>query len=464
MSWPDRFRSSLKGHLLLSLSVGLGSVLALGFFLLHDLIRDELYEQLDARLSSHVESLADFVVANPGREDTAEFDPEFRAKAHEDFFQVWDAQREVLARSASSRGRDLELPEVPLGASMELYDLTLPDGHRGRALARHVLLPAGDLRGSITVVMATEIESLDELETRVHRLLALAAAAIVLVAAVVATIAVELGLTPVRELAAIAERIDPEGPPVGLQTEALPAELKPVAHKLGSLVRSLFEVLDRERRFSRNVAHELRNPLAEMRMLADVGAMAGSLEEARQRLNEIGTSSAELERIVESLLALARYESRQEHPQADPVELGNEVRRQLGHFGGTIRQRSLSVWCALPRERWVLADSSLLQRLVANLIGNAMAHAPKGSQVDVQIDDKGRLVIQNDAPNLEPGDLSRLGERFYRIDTGDGVTHAGLGLSLAQGIAELLRLKLEFSLHEHQRLVVTLSGFEPLPG
>jgi len=464
MSWADRVRSSLKGRLLFSLSVGLGSLLVLGFFLLHDLVRDELYQQLDARLTSHFESLVDFVIAHPGGESAAEFDPEFRAKAHEDFFQVWDTQGQVLARSDSSAGRDIALPDMPLDSTPRLYDLTLPDGHRGRGLAQQVLLPADDPRGSITVVMATETESLDALETRVHWLLAIVGAAIVLVAAVVATIAVERSLGPVRELAALAERIDPEGPPVELQTEALPAELKPVARKLGSLVRRLFEVLERERRFSRNVAHELRNPLAEMRMLADVGTMATSLDEARRRLQEVGASSTELEQIVESLLALARYESGREQPQPEPVELAGEVRRHLELSEKTAGQRSLSVQRHLPREHWVLADSSLLQRLVANLTSNAIAHAPGGSLVRVEINGDGSLVLENDAPNLKPGDLPRLGERFYRIDTGNGMTHAGLGLSLAQGIADLLGLKLELSLREDQRLVVTLSGFEPLPG
>jgi two-component system sensor histidine kinase QseC len=353
---------------------------------------------------------------------------------------------------------------MPLDSTPRLYDLTLPDGHRGRGLAQQVLLPADDPRGSITVVMATETESLDALETRVHWLLAIVGAAIVLVAAVVATIAVERSLGPVRELAVMAERIDPEGPPVELQTEALPTELKPVARKLGSLVRRLFEVLERERRFSRNVAHELRNPLAEMRMLADVGTMATSLDEARRRLQEVGASSTELEQIVESLLALARYESGREQPQPEPVELAGEVRRHLELSEKTAGQRSLSVQRHLPREHWVLADSSLLQRLVANLTSNAIAHAPGGSLVRVEINGDGSLVLENDAPNLKPGDLPRLGERFYRIDTGNGMTHAGLGLSLAQGIADLLGLKLELSLREDQRLVVTLSGFEPLPG
>jgi two-component system heavy metal sensor histidine kinase CusS len=192
--------------------------------------------------------------------------------------------------------------------------------------------------------------------------------------------------------------------------------------------------------------------------------MAGSLDEARRHLQEIGASSTELEQIVESLLALARYESGRERPQPEPIDLAGEVHRQLELLGRTIRQRSLAVRSAMPREHWVLADSSLLQRLIANITSNATAHAPPGSEVRVEIDGTGRLVIVNDAPNLKPGDLPRLGERFYRIDTGNGMTHAGLGLSLAHGIAGLLGLELELRLGDDQRLFVTLSGFEPLPG
>lgn len=464
MSLLERARSSLKGRLLLSLALGLSLSVGSGFFLLHVLIRDELYDQLDSEILLHLDGIAEFAVANPGREDTAEFDPEFRARAHQDFFQVWTGEGRVLARSDSSAGRDLPVPAIGAGRTTAPYPLTLPDGHRGRAIARSIVLPPDDPRGSLTVIMAAETETLDALEASVHWLLALGAASIVLVGLLVTNWSVNRGLAPVRELARIAETVDPTDSAFELQTEGLPTELRPVASKLGSLVERLFAALARERRFSRNVAHELRNPLAEVRMLADVGAMTASLEDARARMGEIRDTTGELEEIVRSLLTLARIESGRENPETEPIDLVAEVRRELAHVGVGGAPALPRLELRLPSEHWILADPSLLRRLLTNITDNALQYAPKGSTVEIGIDPDGRLSISNEAPQLSEGDVPKLSERFFRIDTAGEAVHAGLGLSLAQAIAGVLGLSFELRLTPERRLVASVSGFEKLPG
>jgi len=74
----------------------------------------------------------------------------------------------------------------------------------------------------------------------------------------------------------------------------LPAELAPYAEKTLLIVQGLLDAVERERRFARNVAHELRTPLAEMRMLAEVGDLSQSLEEARHSLAGAAASAVEL--------------------------------------------------------------------------------------------------------------------------------------------------------------------------
>jgi two-component system sensor histidine kinase QseC len=464
MSLLERARSSLKGRLLLSLALGLGLSVGLGFFLLHVLIRNTLYDQLDSEILLHLDGIAEFALENPGREDTAEFDPEFRARAHQDYFQVWDGTGRVLARSDSSRGRDLPFKALVPGRTTAPFAVTLPDGHRGRAIARSIVLPAGDPRGTLAVVMAAETEKLDALEASVHRLLALGAAAIVLVGLLVTNWSVNRGLAPVRELARIAESADPADFSTELHTEGLPTELRPVAGRLASLVEHLFAAVARERRFSRNVAHELRNPLAEVRMLADVGAMTASLEDARARMGEIRETTQELEEIVRSLLTLARIESGRENPQTEPIDLVAEIRRELAHAMPAGEPGALRLDLRLPAEYWVLADSSLLKRLLTNITGNALEHAPKGSTVEIGIDEDGLLSVSNEAPQLSEGDIPKLGERFFRVDSCDEAVHAGLGLSLAQAIAGVLGLHFELRLTPGRRLVARISGFEKLPG
>jgi two-component system sensor histidine kinase QseC len=228
-------------------------------------------------------------------------------------------------------------------------------------------------------------------------------------------------------------------------------------------MRRLFDARDRERRFSRAVAHELRTPLAEMRMLADVGAISDSLDKTKQSLREVSRTADELQRIVDTLLALARYESGQESPQFEPVDLAGETRRLVRRYEELARGRSLTLQVQLPDERWIVADQSLLQRLLANLLANAVAHAPNGSTVEVRLGSAGPLHIRNAAPHLEQRDVAHLAESFYRKGTrGEGV-HAGLGLPLATSIAKVSKLRLDLQLDQQNDFVATLNGFEALP-
>ena len=127
-------------------------------------------------------------------------------------------------------------------------------------------------------------------------------------------------------------------------------------------------------------------------------------------------------------------------------------------------QRALMMHLDLPGEVWVHTDSALVRRLVGNLLGNAIAHAPEGSHVRVRLDQGARLLISNPAPQLAAKDIPRLSERFFRIDTRDGGSHAGLGLAIAGAIATVLGIRFRLELDEHGDLVAGLDGFGTLDG
>jgi len=465
MWFRDRSRVSLARRITVDLSVGLVLMLFLSFFGLHAVVRHEIYSMLESDLVLHLQSLAEFAAANPGRESEVELLIEFRSAAHQDFFQIWDSRGRTLARSASSLGRDLPRPTGDELAGPTAYVVLLPDEHRGLAKATVTRLPARDLRGDLTIVVAKETDAIERLERRLHWVMALVATATLLAGLVAVRYAVRRGLKPVQRLAQQIAQIDPRAPHrVALATGPLPDELEPLAEKTLSILDRLLAALERERRFSRNVAHELRTPLAEVRMLADVGAMAQTTGEAQASLVEIGATAAELQRVVDSLLTLARYEAGTEKPQTEPVDLVSAIRREIDRAAPAAGQRGLTIQSRLPQEYWILADATLLRRLIANLVGNAVAHAPVGSLVSIALQSDGSLLVANPAPHLEAGDMSRLGERFFRVDSGDRGTHAGLGLSLSEAIAGVLGLRLELQLDGSRTLVAALSGFKRLDG
>jgi two-component system sensor histidine kinase QseC len=455
------------GHSLrvrLALAIGAGALLVMtgSFVVLHVLIRNELYERLDEDLGERMRAVAEYAVAHPGGEDVAEFMPQFRTRAHKDFFQIWDASGQTLARSDSSAGRDMARPDAAADGPI-YHDLMLPDGHRGRVVAQVFELPPGDPRGALTVVTAEETENLDALEGRIHVLLLGVALATVAAVLLIAIYTIGRGLRPVGDFARSLELVDLDDPSAKLDTGPLPSELQPVAMTFQGLLTRLLDALAREKRYARNVAHELRNPLAEIRLLADVGSAGQDADACQAAVRDIGSAAAEMERIVDALMALTRYEAGLESPQPEPLDLAAELRREAQRQAHPASQRGLAITLDLPAEVWVYTDSALTHRLIANLIGNAVSHSPEGSTIRVTLDGSGDLSLANPAPHLTTEDVGRLGERFYRIGEGhQNGAHAGLGLSLSSAIARILGLTLRLTLREDQWLVAEVRGFRAL--
>lgn len=452
--------SSLRGTLALGLTAGVIAVLSLTYFALHLVIRDQVYDHLDRDLALRIGAVAAYATAHPGAESIAPFMPRFRPGAHEDVFQVWDSQRRTLARSDSTT-RDLPYLEGRVDVPT-YHEVMLPDGHSGRAITQKFILPATDPRVSLTVVTAEETEEFEGLENRIHGMLLLGTVAAIVAMVMIAQYSIRRGLRPVDDLAHSLERVNLDEPDSGLDTGPLPTELQPVATSFSRLLARLFDALSREKRYARNVAHELRNPLAEIRLLVDVAAGSSNSDVLRSAITDIGATASEMERTVEVMLALTRYEAGLELPQPEPVDLCAEMRRQWAAIEVQAENKGLDLQVSLPAEYWVHADSALLRRLLANLFGNALAHSPRGSAVRLELSTDGELRLINAAPQLTPADIPHLGERFFRIDNGDPASHAGLGLSLAAAMSKVLGLRLSLKLRDDGCLVATIAGFRPL--
>ena len=347
-------------------------------------------------------------------------------------------------------------------AAANFSDIELPDGHRGRAVSQTFGLPENDPRRFLTVVVAEETERLNELESRIHFMLLFVAIAAAIAMLLIARHAVLRGLRPLEEFAHSVQRIDPEDPQAHLETGPLPAELMTLAASFTALLQRLLAALEREKRYARNVAHELRNPLAEIRLLADIGSGSQDPSTCAESIKDIGTVAAGMERAVDALMALTRYEAGLESPQPEPVDLEAELRRQAGLLVSEARQRGITLLLDVACDVWVHVDSAMLQRMLANLLGNAVEHAPLGSTATVLLRPGGDLDIANPAPHLDRVDVRRLGEQFYRVGGDQVGQHAGLGLSLAFAIARVLVLQLAFDLRDDGILVTTVRGFRCL--
>jgi signal transduction histidine kinase len=219
--------------------------------------------------------------------------------------------------------------------------------------------------------------------------------------------------------------------------------------ELGELGRSFDEMAARlealvksERELLANVSHELRTPLARIRVALELAA-EGDAERARRYLAEIGQDLAELDALVEDVLAAARLDARGAaalRVGEAPVDLGAVAREAAERFRAAHAGRTLAVEIeeGLPALR---GDAALLRRLVANLLDNAAKYSepPAPIRLVARRDGAGSaLEVRDRGIGIDPEDLPRLFTPFFRTDRSRarGTGGTGLGLALARRIAE----------------------------
>ena len=286
------------------------------------------------------------------------------------------------------------------------------------------------------------------------------------VSAFVTVVAVRRGLAPLAAATAAARALSPEHPAHALPLEGLPAEIRPLGERINELLEGLAESLERERRFSADLAHELRTPLAEIRALAEVSAgVRHDAPELHRFLEQIASAAAGMQGVIESLLAVARADRVAVRDALEPLQVAPAVQARIERLRVTNSMDPARIAARVPLEAWIQSDPRLFDALLLNLLTNAVQHGDP--RQPIEIDWLGApaataLRVRNTAPHLSPQDLPHLTERFWRrAPHGQGAASAGLGLGLwvVAGLCRVLELSLSFDLDAHQRLSVCVSGF-----
>jgi signal transduction histidine kinase len=244
-------------------------------------------------------------------------------------------------------------------------------------------------------------------------------------------------LRPVREMTATARTISAGNLSERLSLTGPNDEFKQLGDTLDELLARLEASFEAQRRFVANASHELRTPLTVERTvlqvaLADPNASASTL---RAACEELLASGHEQERLLEALLTLASSERGLE--RRDPLDLAIQAAVVLSKPRPEIERRGLKVESSL-EPAWTSGDAALVERLIANLIDNAVRYNDDGGRVEVRTwTDDGRSVVSvaNTGPLVPVTEVERLFEPFQRLEgRGTGDNH-GLGLSIVRAIA-----------------------------
>lgn len=247
--------------------------------------------------------------------------------------------------------------------------------------------------------------------------------------------AVHRGVMPLRRLGRTLARREPQAlSPVVI--DGAPSEMAPMLDALNGLFRRIGELMESERRFTADAAHELRTPIAAIRAQAQVALAEADDARRRHALRATLAGCDRAARVVEQLLILSRLEAGAEL-EWKMVALDALVRGVVADAAPSAIHREQSIEVDAVEECPVRGDPTLFAVLVRNLVDNAIRYSPRRADIRIEIirsQGHVRFSIEDSGPGMKDEDMARCGERFFRV-LGSGESGSGLGWSIVRRIA-----------------------------
>lgn len=390
--------------------------------------------ELDELLDGHLAQAATLLVAQSALDDNEHSfsEPERKHKySSRVAFQMW--------HEGKLRWRSGNAPLQPMTSKRSGFDTTSIDGERWRVFATH------GAEADVDLFVGERVDARNDILYAVLRgiLMPLALGLPLLGAA--AWWAVRSGLAPMRSLERMLRERAPES--LGaISLVAAPREIDALVSALNTLFARISTLLDNERRFTQDAAHELRTPIAAIRTQAQVAM--GALDDADRRhaLQNTLAGCDRASRLVDQLLTLARLES-QAHAGAAAAatfDLSATARFVVASLTPDATEKRQVLSLDAPDACPISGDAALMAVLIRNLVDNAIRYSPTGARVSVTLtnEQQTRLTVEDSGPGLSPQARQRLGERFFR-ELGSGEDGSGLGWSIVRRIARVFDLAID---------------------
>jgi two-component system sensor histidine kinase QseC len=386
--------------------------------------RHELDELLDGHLAQAAALLVVQQVGEDDDDDVADA-PSLHKYAPSVAFQVFHAGRLVM-RSANA-------DSTPMSSATHGFEtVRLAGGGAWRVFATR------GAKSDVQVYVGEQIASRSAILRAVLRSVLWPLFIALPLLALAAWWAVRAGLAPLRQLSRVLEQ-RPAQAVEPLVLNPAPLEMVPLLKALNQLLERIGGMVESERRFTADAAHELRTPIAAIRAQAQVALGAGADEAQRQHALQATLAGCDrATRLVEQLLTLSRLEAAPAAPVAT-LDLSALTRRVAAELAPAALARQQKLELEAPQRCELAGDELLLGVLVRNLLDNALRYSPAGATIRMLValeEGAPLLQVQDSGAGMSEAQMARLGERFYRV-LGHDQPGSGLGWSIMRRIAQV---------------------------
>ena len=377
-------------------------------------------------------------------------------------------------KSLSLEKNGLPQPSIaPLQSGEPVFeDITLPTGRPGRMISAAFAAPkviGDEPPADLVLSVARSQDSIMESVSRLRDFLVRGGIIATGLLLVISYFIVRRNLRPLDQLAEQISKIPVVDASKRFELHKAPVELNPVLDRLNDLMFRFDKVVENERAFTTNAAHELRNPLAAMRSQLELAlSKARTTEDYEKTLKQVLEVETRLQSSVENLLLLSRLQSTEPGAAAREFQLvefdfPRLLRRSWKPHFDRAEEKALQVsWEIDPHIPTIKTSERLVELVIRNLFDNAVSYTEPGNKIRVKAAWKdGKLVfaVENSNPGLTKEELEKMLGRFWRADParhGEHL-HAGIGLGLCTRIAEVLEGDISPSLTRENMLRMTFT-------
>jgi two-component system OmpR family sensor kinase len=393
----------------------------------------------------------DASLADTAHEFAAAFDPGDRSRGRDELLDLRYSDREImvlspagaLVEASKSRIGPAEKKRIEAfvrGGGKGFY--TIPGGEESDGV-RIIATPINVVGRRYTVVVASSLgEQADRLESAAHAVFFGIPVAL-LVAAAGGYLLARKSLAPVTMMSVKARQIGAETLDERIEIGNERDELGFLAATLNGLLERLQLAFESQRRFMADASHELRTPIAIIQGEADVAlARDRDAVDYRESIEVMQRAARKLTRIVQNLFLLARGDAGRYPTSMTRFYVGDVVADCVRGMQSVAQARGVALTSSAPEDMVIVADEELINRLVLNLVENAVKFTPVGGRVHVDVQtEHGACAIRvtDTGIGIPPADRERIFERFFRGDRArpQNAGGAGLGLPIARWIAEV---------------------------
>lgn len=374
------------------------------------------------------------------------------------YFQISGPQHEMIAGDSDMPLPDDDEPPVPWAvvlrdAQMRNADVRIAYTYVNLQASRTTGLKPEDTRYALVQVGET-LEKRRLLANQIIKGVILPEFIILPIAIALLWFALSRGLSPLTSLQEnIRSRRPDDLSPI--DSRAVPEEISPLVRSLNEMLARLSQSIQSQKRFIADAAHQMKTPLAGMRMQSELALRQDSRAEIQRSLEQLAKSSASATRLVNQLLALARAEN--DSPQSTPLQRIDWIalaRDTVGEWFNVAQAREIDLgFEAGEGPISVLGNATMLREMMNNLIDNALRYTQRRGSVTVRVrrDAMRRLAIlevEDNGPGIPPAEREQVFDRFYRI-LGSDVEGSGLGLAIVREIAQRHGATVEITHNPH---------------